>query len=444
MSKENLKKEAFADDQLGRKSIAENFKSILLNTDSNVFSLVAPWGCGKTYFINNLIKIMEEDSINILYNAWESDFYDSPLIPLLSELFIRLETLENKDKLKKDITWSKKFAKKICKSTTIQAGINVKAFNCNLNFDPAKKMIDSEYIELKNEILEFKTKLKKIQQTLNKKIIIFIDELDRCNPIYTIKTLEVIKHFFGIPNIIFVLAVDKTQIENSVRTIFGVNIGEENGYLRKFIDVEFNLPETQTDLFVKHRIKDIWIKIEKFLDSEHYYNFHLQRKVDAFGFERGMAEEKEQNYLTNMICKIAELLNLSLRDLEKFFVRLDLSLDIHSDSDLLLVEPCIIFNLLLIKDFKLFDEYIKNQGEVAHKIDVIVPGWNGLFADLFRRIIGNPGGTFADELKEKVENLRLLIGKFTQVEIAESLKQERYLQSYPLKIKFINNFNILQ
>ncbi len=440
----NIIKEAFQDDQLGRKLIAENFRNILLNTDSNVFSLIAPWGCGKTYFINNLIKIMEEDSINILYNAWESDFYNSPLIPLLVELLNKLENSYEMTELEEDIKFVKSIVKSIYSKTSFQAGLNFGVINCSANIDPSKKMLESEYLELKNLIKEFRNKLKSIQERLDKKIIIFIDELDRCNPMYTIKTLEAIKHFFGIPNIVFVLAVDKTQIENSVRTIFGVNIGEENGYLRKFIDVEFNLPEPQTELFVKHRIKDIWIKFEKFLNSDHYYNFHLQRKIDSFGFERGMDTEQEQNYLTNIICKIAELLNLSLRDLEKFFVRLDLSLDIHSDSDLFLVEPCIIFNLLLIKDFKLFDDYIKNQGEVAHKIDVIVPGWNGLFADLFRTIIGNPGGTFADKLKEKVENLRLLIGKFTQVEIAESLKQERYLQSYPLKIKFINNFNILQ
>ena len=73
---------AFEDDKLERKAIAENFKSILLNTDLNVISVSAPWGGGKTYFIQNLIKLMENDSINILYNAWESDFYESPLIPL--------------------------------------------------------------------------------------------------------------------------------------------------------------------------------------------------------------------------------------------------------------------------------------------------------------------------------------------------------------------------
>ena len=168
---------AFEDDKLERKAIAENFKSILLNTDLNVISVSAPWGGGKTYFIQNLIKLMENDSINILYNAWESDFYESPLIPLFVELFNELEKVDIKTKLEKDIKWSKKFAKNICKKSSFQVGVNLGAVNCAANFDPDKKMIDSEYIELKEKMQEFKSKLTSIQTKLNKKIIIFVDEL---------------------------------------------------------------------------------------------------------------------------------------------------------------------------------------------------------------------------------------------------------------------------
>lgn len=109
---QNNKTEAFADDKLNRKTVAENFKNILLNTDLNVFSVSAQWGGGKTYFIENLIKLMQEDSINILYNAWESDFYDTPIIPLLVELFAKLEEYDLKTQLEEDIQKSKEFAKK--------------------------------------------------------------------------------------------------------------------------------------------------------------------------------------------------------------------------------------------------------------------------------------------------------------------------------------------
>lgn len=167
------KMEAFLDDKLNRKIVAENLKNILLNTDLNVFSLVAPWGGGKTYFIQNLIRTMEEDSINILYNAWESDFYDSPLIPLLVEILAKIETYNQKDKLTEDINWSKKFAEKICKGTTFHAGINFGTINCSANFDTNIKMLDSEYIQLKTEIKTFKVTLQNIQKKLKKKINYF-------------------------------------------------------------------------------------------------------------------------------------------------------------------------------------------------------------------------------------------------------------------------------
>lgn len=122
---------------------------------------------------------------------WESDFYDSPLIPLLVELLAKIETYNKKDKLIEDINWSKKFAEKICKGSTFQASINLGTLNCSANFDPNVKMLDSEYMQLKAEIKTFRDKLQNIQKKLKKKIIIFIDELDRCHPMYTIKTLEV-------------------------------------------------------------------------------------------------------------------------------------------------------------------------------------------------------------------------------------------------------------
>lgn len=426
----------FADDQLGRKEIAEHFKNILLNTNLNVFSLVAPWGCGKTYFIQNLIRTMEDDSINILYNAWESDFYDSPLIPLLSELFVKLESLENKDKLKKDINWSKKFAKKVCKSTTVQAGINIKWFNCGLNFDSDKKMLDSDYIELKSEIQEFKCKLKNIQETLNKKIIIFIDELDRCNPMYTIKTLEVIKHFFGIPNIVFVLAVDKSQIENSVRTIFGVNQGTENGYLRKFIDVEFELPKYSSKEFITVHLLRLIDKIEKFKQGGKYYNYRRQKDSPA-----------EAIWLADFIFFVTNMFGFSLRDLEKFFIRFDLLLDTLSEHDVLLIEPLIVLNVLAMRNMKDFDDYINSNSEAdpqVKEIDkLVLPLWKGFLFNKYKKTVNQANAQSAVRY-DTIENNARGIYDFLYNSISRNIdEQEKYLQDYPLKIKFIHNFNTI-
>lgn len=439
------KMEAFSDDKLDRKVVAENFKNILLNTDLNVFSLVAPWGGGKTYFINNLIKLLNKDSINILYNAWESDFYDSPMIPLLVELLAKIEIYNKKDKLTEDINWSKAFAEKICKSTTFQAGINIGAINCSANFDPNIKMLDSEYMQLKAEIKTFRDKLQNIQKKLKKKIIIFIDELDRCHPMYTIKTLEVIKHFFGIKDIVFVLAVDKLQIENSVRTIYGVNERQENGYLRKFIDVEFQLPEPNNETLIQFHLQKIWDKIDFFVENNRYYNYHLQRWIDSFGFARNMDTVKEQQYLSYLINLAISIFDFSIRDIEKMFVRLGILLDSLRQTDVLLIEPCIIFSILSLQNSQEYDDYI-NSAKTHNAIQLnesVLPYWTGFFNDSYKRFIENSIGKSpigAETPESNAVELRQFFQKTISCEIDQ---QVAYLQNYPEKIKFINSFSQL-
>ena len=430
----NIIKEAFQDDQLGRKLIAENFRNILLNTDSNVFSLIAPWGCGKTYFINNLIKIMEEGSINILYNAWESDFYNSPLIPLLVELLNKLENSYEMTELEEDIKFVKGIVKSICSKTSFQAGLNFGVINCSANIDLGKKMLESEYLELKNLIKEFRNKLKSIQEKLDKKIIIFIDELDRCNPMYTIKTLEAIKHFFGIPNIIFVLAVDKTQIENSVRTIFGVNIGEENGYLRKFIDVEFSLPKYTSKEFIAIHIVKLKEKLDCFYNSGRYYN-HVAQK--------SLAEDVVK--LCELIFVLVNLFNFSLRDIEKLFIRLSLSLEVLTDKDFLFIEPFILFNILALYNMDEFEKYTLGQTSEKLKIvhEQILPHWQGFFMNSYEASLHN--ASIKTHIPQKTQEsnalgLKQFLGPRLSCVVSE---QTKYLQDYPLKIKFINNFNFL-
>ncbi len=436
--------EAFADDKLNRKTVAENFKNILLNTDLNVFSVSAQWGGGKTYFIENLIKLMQDDSINILYNAWESDFYDSPLIPLFVELFAKLEKYAYDKNFIKILKSCKKFLKLICEKTTFQIGLKYKAFNCSANFDPNKKSKKSEYHEVKNEIQKLKNNLKLIPEKLGKKIIIFVDELDRCNPIYAIKTLEIIKHLFGIPNIIFVLSVDKKQLENSVRRIFGTNEGEVNGYLRKFIDVDFQLPDSSNEQLIHYHLHNLWDKIDKFVKSDRYYNYNIQYKSVSYATYQVPDYEEEQIYLSSFIAKIIQILNFSARDIEKYFMRFNLFLDVLSEKDVLLIEPSLLLNALAMTDILEFDNYVNNKKmDKYSSLNNILPLWKGLFIDGYKEEIRNYKTNLSAYNNPKTQNVLKLNGYLKQ--ISDSIdEKELYLKEYPDKIKFIQNFSLIK
>ena len=90
------------------------------------------------------------------------------------------------------------------------------------------------------------------QKDINKKIIFFIDELDRCRPTFTIELLEVVKHLFNIENFIFVLSIDKQQLSYSVSTIYGQN-ADTIGYLRRFFDLDYKLPKIDLKKYIENK-----------------------------------------------------------------------------------------------------------------------------------------------------------------------------------------------
>ena len=108
----------------------------------------------------------------------------------------------------------------------------------------------NDYVDRKNSINEFKTSLADfIVDAYNGKPFIFIiDELDRCRPNYAVSILEQIKHFFSVPNIIFVLSIDKNQLGSAVKGVYGSDSLNSEEYLRKFIDLEYSIPEPNKDL----------------------------------------------------------------------------------------------------------------------------------------------------------------------------------------------------
>lgn len=72
------------------------------------------------------------------------------------------------------------------------------------------------------------------------KALLLVDELDRCRPNYAIDYLETIKHVFDIHGLVFVLAVDKSQLRSSAKALFGDLDFEE--YYRKFVHRNIQLP----------------------------------------------------------------------------------------------------------------------------------------------------------------------------------------------------------
>jgi hypothetical protein len=252
----------FINDKLNRKQIADNLALILKNrNDSFVLSIDSGWGTGKTTFIEMWAKQLKNqgEMIPIYFNAWENDDFDDPLLAIISQL---IESEGTKKENNEIIDKIKQYSIPIMKSTLLNV-VNKATFGC-IDKDTLEDIYDSgikgpdifdkfnEYTTNKTELVKVLERFREAQQ--DKKIIFFIDELDRCRPMFAIETLERIKHFFNIPGYIFVLSVDREQLSHSIATLYGQNM-DSQGYLRRFIDLEYRLPEPDFDLYVNYMIE---------------------------------------------------------------------------------------------------------------------------------------------------------------------------------------------
>ena len=221
--------------------------------EGGVLSICGEWGTGKTTFVKMWEQQLKNQNFQTLYfNVWEHDFMSDPLIGIITQFRKLVPNDGAKQKLaeisKSFMTIVTGMAPKIAKgiathyigaeaAEAIEAGMS----KASDSFDA----ILNKFEEQSNSINEFKDSLRNYVDLVSpdKPIIFIVDELDRCNPHYAVKTLERIKHLFNIPGIIFVLSIDKEQLCNSIKGYFGSEQLDAKEYLKRFIDFEYQLPK---------------------------------------------------------------------------------------------------------------------------------------------------------------------------------------------------------
>lgn len=235
------------------KQIIDNREYYKENSEEGLSILInGSWGSGKSTFINSFKESIDSKKYEILdvYNSFEYDFYENPFIPFFSFLHDELMNEIDVDKIvnitsnhvnKKIIDVVCKIGKDIIKNKT---GVDISNISQILdqciNEYTEKSSVYNDFEELNKIKKDIKQKIEKKKKT----IILLIDELDRCNPKFAIGTLEIIKYFFDIKNFIVIISLDKKQLQESVKTIYGQNM-DSDIYFSKFFDYQFNLTKLE-------------------------------------------------------------------------------------------------------------------------------------------------------------------------------------------------------
>jgi hypothetical protein len=345
----------FANCKLNRRKYASVLLD-LVNTYSNGFVLAInnKWGTGKTTFIKMWEQDLKDKKFQTVYfNAWENDFENNPLTALMGELKnITTKSTEPKFKiaLKNASLLSKHFAPIIVQSIADKY-INTKEIkdaivNVTKGINDVFENEVNEYAKKKKGIIDFRKSLSEFIANINegKPLIFLIDELDRCRPDYAVSILEQIKHFFSVPNIVFVLSIDKIQLGNSVRGVYGSDRIDADEYLRRFIDIEYSIPEPENEIFHKYLYN--YFEFDQFFISE---NRKKYRELDS----------DKDNFLG--ICSVLFSNGLiSLRQQEKIFSHSRLALR-SFDSNSYVIPQLFLFLVYIKTIYEDFYSKINNK-----------------------------------------------------------------------------------
>lgn len=260
--------ETLKDDAISRNENIFNFVNILNSIDDSCsIALDGGWGSGKTFFVkqvklvleahNDFITISNKDDKEIIkklyscfpklqeiepqmcvyYDAWENDNDDDPIMSLIYTI---MKSVKECVVLEKNLSIPKAAASILEFFTNKRWSNLVENLKGN---SPLKEINTSKTVE--EHVKEF---LDELFKEHGNRLIVFVDELDRCKPSYAVKVLERIKHYFTNDRITFVFSINTSELQHTIRKHYGNDFNADR-YLDRFFDWRLSLPPANLDKY---------------------------------------------------------------------------------------------------------------------------------------------------------------------------------------------------
>lgn len=313
--------------------------------DIKMFALYGEWGSGKSTLMKYLQKELKGTFNTFFFEAWEFES-DSNLSLSLLEFLIKNSDDSTEQALGEIYKTASKLFKGFVKSTKVTFPMGI----TNITVDGSKvleanKKKTKSFLELKDD---FKTKFRKWEdnktpQKSNEFNIIFIDDLDRCEPENVLNLLSALKLFFTYgEKTIFFCGIDKKAVKEAVKTKYG-EVVKANEYLEKIFDISFSMPEYDDLLKLVSQFFDsrevgsvkgaLNENISNFFKALNFTNPRRVKKVlnkysiiQSLSYELG-EEHKYSHIIPNIITKesgnyFETILTLHLIILHEFFPKL--------------------------------------------------------------------------------------------------------------------------
>ncbi len=347
----------WTEDKLDRKKYADFLCALIKNSDkykrteeeeSYVIALDSPWGTGKSWFLKRFEQYLKEkegeNGIRVIhYSAWANDFWDNAFLPLLYALY-RQKLLKEGALEAEGINC----VKNVLKLTAyLGKEVGLKKIETVLGEDAAKilqeglsgagehmgKGLRAVFQDYEDFCQAYETVRKMLEDCLkdlggNGKIVIVVDELDRCRPDFAVQTLEVVKHLFNVKGLVFLFAVDMEQLGCVIRGIYGESL-DARTYLNRMFHYVTHLPAPDTGKYIRLLYQE---KISNF-KSGHQHAEHTSMIADFTG-------------------RLAEGFGLSLRELDTIWKNYLVLYD-YKLKDYALTEAHLLYLMFLVIKYRI-------------------------------------------------------------------------------------------
>ena len=285
--------EPFTNDRLNRQSgVKALCRRIGQLTGPAALAVCGDFGEGKTAFLRMCSAHLRSQGTAVVdYNVWLKGHTGEPMRDLLSVLSNDLDKPKAlQDLLRKMVERGlRKISGGLVEPTDFERQI------------PEVMREWEEADEIRHRLQEALTQA---AQNRNGKLVILIDELDRCLPKYALGTLNAVRNLLDVPGVVVVLGLNRREVAARIRQLYGSNTDAQK-FLGRFVDYSIDLK----------RPNALSGGMDQFLDE-----------ISARANTNDWLKFSTREYTSLMVKVMVDRFEMSLRDAEQLVHRVAVSL----------------------------------------------------------------------------------------------------------------------
>ena len=267
----------FERDLLDRKGRVEGLCGLIRDLSAAaVLAVNGPFGSGKSVFLRMCASHLRSLEVRVAeFNAWHQSHTKTPLVDLVAAVASSPRFTEEAARSLREV------AVKLAWRTASAATRGIVEREDFQSAEGPSRFDDWNQTEERRK--EFHERLERIVAQ-DGKLVVLIDELDRCPPSQALEILDVARHLFDVPGVVVVLGINEQELQHRVKTLYGEGCKAEE-FLRRFIDLPVDLPHPGANLagFMNEAFASVGLSGRLQAGSDHYSGSMLAILADKVG-----------------------------------------------------------------------------------------------------------------------------------------------------------------